>query len=299
MSTDRDVTRTVRSWLKEDGHEDADRVLDSVLDHLDTTPQRRAQWLARRFSFMSNPVRIAIAAAAVLAVIVLGITLLPRQNVGVTQPSSPTPTAYPTFSIAPEMTPLPTEAALPGAGALAPGTYVIDDPFPLRVSLTTDGGWRVWSGITTDGAAIYKNSFDPPAGIGIVVVVVHNVYADPCDPAKGSLVPQLGPGVDDLATALAGQVGTEASPATDVTLDGYSGKYLEYTMTGAGSCPGNVHRFPTVAGPREAVQTEHDQVWILDVDGVRLMIDAFSFPGASEADLAELREVVDAIQIQP
>jgi hypothetical protein len=29
------------------------------------------------------------------------------------------------------------------------------------------------------------------------------------------------------------------------------------------------------------------------------MIDAFSFPGASEADLAELREVVDSIQIEP
>ncbi len=44
MSTDRDVTRIVRSWLHEDAYEDADRVLDLVLDQLDTTPQRRATW---------------------------------------------------------------------------------------------------------------------------------------------------------------------------------------------------------------------------------------------------------------
>ena len=41
MSTDRDTTRIVRSWLGTDEHESADRVLDAVLDQLDATPQRR------------------------------------------------------------------------------------------------------------------------------------------------------------------------------------------------------------------------------------------------------------------
>ena len=41
MSTDRDTTRIVRSWLQTDEHESADRVLDAVLDQLDATPQRR------------------------------------------------------------------------------------------------------------------------------------------------------------------------------------------------------------------------------------------------------------------
>ena len=48
MSANRDLTHTVRSWLQEDGHEDASRVLDLVLDQLDATPQRRVGWLARR-----------------------------------------------------------------------------------------------------------------------------------------------------------------------------------------------------------------------------------------------------------
>jgi len=48
MSTDRDLTRVLHSWLHEDAHEDADRVLNAVLDRLETTPQRRATWLAWR-----------------------------------------------------------------------------------------------------------------------------------------------------------------------------------------------------------------------------------------------------------
>ena len=48
MSTDRDTTRIVRSWLQTDEYESADRVLDAVLDQLDTTPQRRATWWPAR-----------------------------------------------------------------------------------------------------------------------------------------------------------------------------------------------------------------------------------------------------------
>ena len=55
MSTDRDTTRIVRSWLQTDEYESADRVLDAVLDQLDTTPQRRATWWpARRLPQMNN-----------------------------------------------------------------------------------------------------------------------------------------------------------------------------------------------------------------------------------------------------
>ena len=42
MSTDRDTTRIVRSWLEEGVTELPDRVLDAVLDQLPATPQRRA-----------------------------------------------------------------------------------------------------------------------------------------------------------------------------------------------------------------------------------------------------------------
>ena len=73
MSTDRDTTRIVRSWLRTEEHESADRVLDAVLDHLDTTPQRRFTWWpARRFSHMNNTAKLALVAAVFVVAALLG-----------------------------------------------------------------------------------------------------------------------------------------------------------------------------------------------------------------------------------
>ena len=58
MSTDRDVTRIVRSWLEEGVTTLPDRVLDDVLDRLPSTRQRRAWWPARRLREMNNVLRI-------------------------------------------------------------------------------------------------------------------------------------------------------------------------------------------------------------------------------------------------
>ena len=77
MSTDRDVTRIVRSWLEEGVTALPDRVLDTVLDQLPATPQRRAWWPARRLREMNNLAKLAIAAAAVVVVAIVGINLLP------------------------------------------------------------------------------------------------------------------------------------------------------------------------------------------------------------------------------
>lgn len=93
MSTDRDVERIVRSWMDEGVTALPDRVLDLVLDQLPATPQRRASWLARRFPLLNNNiVRFGIAAAAVVLVAIVGITLLPRVGVGGPD-ASPSPRA--------------------------------------------------------------------------------------------------------------------------------------------------------------------------------------------------------------
>src|SRR6476659_6832853 len=97
MSTERDVTRIVRSWLRTDEHESADRVLETVLARLDTTPQRRPRWPSRRYAQMNNVTRLAVGAAAVLVVAVLGFNLLPRTGgVGGQAAPAPTPTLAPT-----------------------------------------------------------------------------------------------------------------------------------------------------------------------------------------------------------
>ena len=49
MTAERDPdTRIVLSWLREESHENAERVLLRVFDEVDTTPQRRSWWPAWR-----------------------------------------------------------------------------------------------------------------------------------------------------------------------------------------------------------------------------------------------------------
>ena len=90
VSTDRDVTRIVRSWMDEGVTQLPDRVLDLVLDQLPATPQRRPWWLARRTPTMNNYARLGLVAAAVLAVVIVGIGLFGRSpDVGPTTSPSP------------------------------------------------------------------------------------------------------------------------------------------------------------------------------------------------------------------
>jgi hypothetical protein len=50
---------------------------------------------------------------------------------------------------------------------------------------------------------------------------------------------------------------------------------------------------------REALDGEHDQVWILDVEGKRIVIDAFDFVTTTPADRAELRSLIETVRISP
>ena len=77
MTTERDPgTRIVLSWLREDAHENAERVLLRALDEVDATPQRRSRWPARRSDRM-NRFTLAMGAAAVIVLTVVGYNLLP------------------------------------------------------------------------------------------------------------------------------------------------------------------------------------------------------------------------------
>ena len=91
MSTDRDTTRIVRSWLEEGVTALPDRVLDTVLDQVPATPQRRSWWPPRRFAQM-NRVLLAASAAAAFAVVLAGIGLLGKPS-SVGPATSPTPSS--------------------------------------------------------------------------------------------------------------------------------------------------------------------------------------------------------------
>jgi hypothetical protein len=128
MSTDRETTRVVRSWLDEGVTRLPDRLLDAVLAQVPTTRQRRLNWLARRFPIMTSiNIRFGIAGAAVIVALILGATLLPRS---VASPPLLTPTVSPTASPSPR--PI-------SEGTLLGGRYILDPE--LGVSVEAPTGW--------------------------------------------------------------------------------------------------------------------------------------------------------------
>ena len=301
MSTDRDVTRIVRSWLEEGVTALPDRVLDTVLDQLPATPQRRAPWPVRRLLDMHIPARLAVAAAVVALVAVVGAIAIPRGG-GV---AAPQPTASPT----PAPTPSPSPIPLPSTGALAPGTYLLDvgTDTPMRLTFTVPAGWL------TDGGFVYKDpgpgaASPPPYSVGKLLMVswvLSHVYTDACH-WRGTLVP-VGT-ADQFATLLANQKGRTASAPTDVVLGGSTAKRVDLTVPATldvTKCDDGVVRFWPDPGPDESgglccgAVGSTDVVYSLSAAGKTYAIVARHQADTSAGDQAELDAIVASIKIGP
>ena len=164
-----------------------------------------------------------------------------------------------------------------------------------------------WSAI--DGHFVIKSGSEV---LGLSVWDVGEVPRDPCH-WKGNLY-DPGPTVDDLVTALEAQPMRHATTPTDVTLDGYHGRYLEWSVpddmvvtgdadfAGCDVEPSNGHRdfvswLGNGFGERyQQVAGQVDMLSVLDVDGQRLVIDATYSPDTTEADRAELADIVESLR---
>ena len=295
MNTDPEVSRSLRSWLRENRHEDANRVLDAVFDQVPATPQRRASGPAWRFFDMNNnTLRFGIAAVVVALAIVVAVNLLPGSNVGT---PTATPSPMPTLTVAPSSTIrlMPADQR----GALEPGTYVAGDPFSLRVTFTLPAGWL---GSIGGPYFVRLGWADKPGGISFSIF--DKVSADPCHPEQGFLDPPPGPSVADLAGAVANMPGIEVTGVSSVSVAGYSG--TQFTMSAPDSfaaCTLSLDGFVIWQLPlgvtRSMAPGERDRVWILDVAGQRLVIVASDALDYTDAQRAELQAVFDSIRIEP
>ena len=72
--------------------------------------------------------------------------------------------------------------------------------------------------------------FGTDDGQGMSAWTVGNVYAEPCRWVGTLLDPPIDGSVDGLVAGLASQRSRHASAATDVTLDGFTGKFMELTV---------------------------------------------------------------------
>jgi hypothetical protein len=289
MSTENDVARSLRSWLRESRHEDADRVLDAVFDQVPATPQRSASWLARRFPIMSNTMRIAIAAAVVVVVAFIGYQVISGPSVGDPSPS-PLASAAPSAA----QTAAPSELPFGAGGPLSPGTYSLYEGFPVAITFEIPSGWvSCSSGLVEQGAC--KESTDTEPGSGVAFLIVDNVVADPCTTTE--LDPPVGPSVEDLVAAISNLEGFEATPATDLTVDGFSGK--QFTVTAPLDAGCRLSSWTTASGTNGVGPGESNLLHILDVDGVRVVISGAYQPETSEEQLAAIQQVIASVHIDP
>jgi hypothetical protein len=154
-------------------------------------------------------------------------------------------------------------------GATPGGTFLLGDPFP-HLSMTVPDGW------TGSERAVSRGGY---------ASVAFDVIDNPEDLCLSPIEPPQGPGFDDLVTYVAGLPGIEISESSDVTVDGFRGKHLEYTSVGTDvDC--------VFAG---ASITAWDNVWILDVDGVPVMVVSGSY---EDVPKAEIRQMVESIRFE-
>lgn len=303
MSTDRDVTRIVRSWLNEDRHEDADRVLNTVLANLDTTPQRRAWWPARRFPLMNTYLKVGLAAAAVVIAAVIGLQLIGPTNVGGPGPAE-TPTPAETLTPTPQPTASPAPASdFPPAGALAIGRH----PMTLAgVQLSFEVPTSGW--ISNGEFGLDKGNFDTPDSAGFILwpaSAADNVYADPC--AGTRLSPPAGPSAAERAAAVSTVPGIDlVSGPSEVTVGGYPAQHVVLTVPGDIGCAANDfylwYDADDSGGELGRYATELGStiyVWIIDVDGTIVWIDGETYEESGPAAEQEVRQIVDSIRFEP
>ena len=129
--------------------------------------------------------------------------------------------------------------------------------------------------------------------------VVNRVYPNPCSAAVEFAEP-VGPSVADLANALAGQALRAGTDPVPVTVGGYDGLYVELSVpddVDVAACPdGQFRMWP---GRWQSAPGQVDMVWIVDVEGQRIVFDASHGPDASSEEVAELRDMVTTATFEP
>ena len=288
MTAPRNPERRIHAFLVEGGDELPTRVYDAVRSEIDRTQQRVVigPW---RTPNMNTYAKLAMAAAAVVMVAIVGYNLMPsRSGVG-------GPAVAPSASPAPSTQPI---ASLPPAGPLAVGTYGIVQE-GVRVTFTVPSpDWM------SGGTWIHDGEIGQPDAYGITFwqSTFDNVYADPC--AHTPLSPPAVATAAGLADALTSIPGTDlVEGPLIVTLGGHRAHHVVFTIRDDIDC--EPHDFYLYYDERtggasggwrwaDTLGTTY-MVWIIDVDGTLVWIDAQTYEGAGPTPRERIQEVIDSI----
>jgi hypothetical protein len=242
MTTDHDTqTRIVVAWLREDAHENAERVLLAALNEVDHTRQRRSWWPAWRFSNMNNLAKVLVATAAVVIVAVAGINFFPGSETGtgaVPPSSSPAPSPSPSPSVTPGAAPSPSAPPLTQTFTSTMHGVSMSYPEGWTAQAATES-WRGPLGVSF-GQASADFLYDPSLTDHLFLIVTSQ--------AIGKSTPQAW--VAKQQNSEEGCTGTEP-----VTVDGADG------LIGTGEC-NKVAVATDGRGYVIALYTSDDEAWL-------------------------------------
>jgi hypothetical protein len=287
---DRDFDQLLDAWMDLGPTVAPARVAEAVRLEARSTRQTASLrgWPPRRFPEMNTTVRLALAAAAVVAAAVLGYAYLAGPSVGDT--TIPQPSSQPGASIRADL-PLLTEQD----GSLDPGTYAVTEIEPMRLAITVPRGWSrnvapdtVWTEDST---------------VTIWFGRVDELNTDPCA-ASTEMTALSGPTVDDFADALAALPSLDAQ-VSSISVSGYPGAAVELSVADPvdGWCEGagSLWEIEDVGGGTVDMGLPGPfgtmRVTIVDVNDDRIVIAATVRGAATMADTAGLREVLDSLEI--
>ena len=182
-----------------------------------------------------------------------------------------------------------------------PGTYALPitgrkpTGGPMQALVQLPQGYQIG-----DGWYIQSGPKDTaPDWNGLAVWDVKGVYSHPCQ--EGATPVDPGPSVTDLAKAIAAQPMRAASDPIPVRIAGYEGQYVQWSVpddADFSQCPAGKFNSYTDAGGGTRWQQgpgQVDRLWILDVDGNRVVINAFHGPASTKDQIAAVTEMVDTI----
>lgn len=167
--------------------------------------------------------------------------------------------------------------------------------------VTFGEGWTVQYG------HVFHRQSDTPYELEFYAVVPDRIAADACEGVEGGLM-EIGPSVDDFATALLKQPGTEASRPVATTLGGHPAIRIDlavpegYDLTACsfGKVGFQIWYSPPADKYFVLLRDNPTSVYIVDVDGRRQVFIAGPVgPKTTKRDARELQAVLDSIRFGP
>ncbi len=303
MTAPHDLDRQLKAFLSDGPTELPDPSFDAVRDRMESTRQRVVigPW---RMPDMDKLMPVALGAAAVVVALVIGAQVLgPPAPGGVGAAPSPTLTPTPVST---------TWTGIPKGPLVVTGT---DDPVSVTLDFTSPG----WIGMPeVDAVGKDDDGLDPPETTGVALLAWawpagtrFKVYGDPCQwlttiPETPATTP------DEIAAALAAQASRDATTPVDVTVGGYAGKTVTLHVPMSYEVPGatreeefaDCDQDDFASYGLEGSETENvrhhqgpgqvDELWILDVNGSIVILDAMYGPAAPAQLVDEMRALAES-----